>query len=149
MRLAQLLAVLLASCQLLALPWPSAPGRATPARPRRGPKGGGSGGGGRQSVSLDARSCLAVLQAVEAAAEAALAGDADEAVALESKGLRKLAVKRGSGGAGRQWRDCDPADGYTKAKHALAHFRLAVAQQQAGGNSAAAIERSAVIPMLH
>lgn len=117
----------MAASQLLALLPLCAPGRAMPPKARAP--------GGRQSVNLDARSCLGVLQGIEAAGEAALAGDAKGAVRLESKGLRKLAVKKGS--SGRKWRDCDPSDGYTKEKHGLAHFRLAVALQRGGAPDAA------------
>jgi len=125
-----------------------------PARPRSRPRA--------TSANLDARSCLAVLQGVDAAtgarpcspaaagaacsalpahllpaarADAAKEGDVEQAVQLEARALRKLESR--NKGSARKWKDCDTADGYDRAKHAYAHFRLAVALQAQGQPDAA------------
>ena len=54
----------------------------------------------------------------------------EQAVQLEARALRKLESR--NKGSARKWKDCDTADGYDRAKHAYAHFRLAVALQAQG-----------------
>eukprot|EP01047_Picozoa_sp_COSAG01_P082168 COSAG01_NODE_16672_length_1216_cov_1.616831_2_plen_191_part_00 len=109
----------------------------------------GATGAAAELQPLDARASLGVLQKVDRATEAAKRGELEEAVRLEQEALAPLKApgggRRAGGAKHLRWRQGNGTDGYTRQKHALAHFRLAVALQEQGASTAAiySFERAA------